>query len=80
MLTHANGECGDEHTMEQPLSLIPVNLDPAMGGEHNDRCTPVDREEGCDCWLIGFSSVPCDGCGTPLSGDRYRFTLFERSA
>ncbi len=81
MFIHANGEYpGDPDDIDpnepEPWALLTDNEDPAMGGEHNERCTPEDREEGCDCDDLGFSWSPCEGCGSRLGGDRYRFTVF----
>lgn len=87
MLTEANGECcgpdyDNNHGLEgfgggvEPLSLISPEDGLAMGGEHSEYCTEDDRGAGCDCDQLGFSWSSCEGCGSPLGGDRYKMTVF----
>jgi hypothetical protein len=81
MFMHTNGEypggpADIDPNEPEPWALLPEGTHPAMGGEHNERCTPADREEGCDCENLGFSWSRCEGCGSTLGGDRYLFTLF----
>jgi hypothetical protein len=76
MLIHANGETDPDRPADlpEPWSLIDfTQYNVAMGGEHSDDCDP----ENCECGDLGFSTSSCQGCGSGLHGDRYRFTLFS---
>lgn len=80
MIAHANGEdIREENSKEpEPFALFHGQISRlAMGGEHNENCTEEDRAEGCDCEDLGFSWHRCDGCGSFLGGDRFRFTVFD---
>lgn len=84
MLCHANGECcaDDEHggDSREPLSEIQPGYSVTAGlleEEHNENCTPADRDEGCDCDRIEFSTSRCEGCGSFLAGQRYALTLWR---
>lgn len=83
MLVHANGECCGEHEGPEPLSLIGAGRSVTAGlsaDEHSEHCTPEDRESGaCDCEVLGFSWQSCEGCGSPLGGDRFALTLWVDS-
>lgn len=84
ILCHANGECCTEDHVHEPLGAIDAKDGLAMGlaaEEHSEECDvyktgshPVDYE--CDCEHFGFSWSSCDGCGSPLGGDRYAMTVF----
>lgn len=63
MLSHANGECCAEHEGPEPLSLIGEGQSITMG-------------DGDQEW---FSYDSCDGCGSPLGGDRFIVTLWVDS-
>lgn len=81
MLSHANGECCAEDHDREPLSAIPDGYSVTMGlltEEHADGCTEADRSNGdCTCEQLGFSMSSCDGCGSPLGGDRFALTLWR---
>lgn len=79
MLAHAADGCGECDHDREPWSLITPPHTVTMGllaEEHRDGC---DREEAgeCDCEHEGFSWSSCEGCGSPLGGDRWAFTLWE---
>ena len=84
MYIHANGECGDHEHEHEPLSVIGDGLTITMGllaEEHEDGCTEADREaDRCDCEGPWFSWSSCEGCGSPLGGDRYAFTMWREPA
>ena len=44
--------------------------------EHNETCTEADREVGCSCEHIDFSSSSCDVCGGNLGGSRDAVSFF----
>lgn len=76
MLTHANGECG-ENPDREPLGLL-AEYEITMGllrEEHHEDC---DSDE-CDCEVISFSAVGCDGCGSPLHGERHAMAIWSRA-
>src|SRR5687767_13932969 len=85
MLIHANGECGEDCHDRKPWGIIDFKkYEVTMGllaEEHNDSC-PVkitgdwQAVEECDCGHRTFDTSSCEGCGTPLHGDRYAFTLW----
>ncbi len=81
MLCAANGECCAEPHDDEPLSKITRPYSITFGlleDEHSDRCTPADREAGCDCDSLGFCDWNrCGGCGSSLAGDRWRLTLWR---
>lgn len=80
MYVHANGECCAEDHDREPLSLIADGQSVTMGlsaDEHSEHCRPIDRENGCDCEQLGFSWQSCEGCGSPLGGDRHALTLWS---
>jgi hypothetical protein len=81
MFEHANGEHDPERSADLPRvwSLWDFRkYDMAMGGEHSERCTPEDRDEGCDCHEDPFSRMACEGCGDIHHGRRHTFTVFYR--
>lgn len=78
MLVHANGETGERDAGEpEPWSriLADVGFSVTMGGVHSDDCDWSD----CDCDDLGFSWCACEGCGSNLGGDRFRFTVWRWS-
>lgn len=52
----------------------PLQRDIVSGGPHSDECTDEDRNEGCDCGDLGFSTSECDTCGDTDHGDRFQAT------
>lgn len=81
MLVAANGECCAEPHEHQPLGEFGPGERVALGtGEHtckeSAREYPCEPEE-CDCDVLGFSWSSCEGCGSPLGGDRYAVTVFR---
>lgn len=60
------------HEVNSEWHLVPGVTD------HSERCTPKDREEGCDCESLGFSWHPCEVCGVNLGGDRFVLTAFRK--
>jgi hypothetical protein len=82
LFIHANGEyLGDprDRTPDMPeaWALWGFGYHATMGGEHSETCTEADRDEGCECDRRGFSWQSCEGCGSGLGGDRYRFTMWR---
>jgi hypothetical protein len=61
MLAHANGECCADQHDREPLSKIGPNQTVTMG-------------DSSEPW---FSWQGCEGCGSPLGGDRYTLTLWD---
>lgn len=84
MLTHANGECGEDPDRE-PLSAIPGGHAVTMGmllEEHHSECPNRIaglREWDCDCEHRAFSASSCEGCGSDLGGERHALTLWRAS-
>lgn len=78
----ANGECDPDDVAEiagyQRWHADHPEWHLALGGEHRDTCTEVDRNAGCDCDDLGFSWRSCDVCGVNLGGDRYQLTAFRK--
>jgi hypothetical protein len=58
----------DEHAGDCPVWL----------GDPNRPDVPV-RDAECECERDSFSWRPCEGCGSPLGGDREALTLFPRA-
>jgi hypothetical protein len=88
MLIHANGECGEDCHDKEPWSAIGEEFEITMGllaAEHADDC-PVkitgdwQAVEECDCAINTFSHSSCDGCGSPLAGERHAFTIWWEQA
>lgn len=83
MLEHANGEISPDRDASQPepWALLTLGFNVAMGGEHNDDCPnqPEWIGEECRCGDLEFSWASCEGCGSNLGGDRYRFTMYRLS-
>lgn len=89
MLNHANGECGcgayyGEDPDHDPLSLV-SNNNITMGmayEEHSDTCQVnitgywTNSEEQCECETNTYSTSPCQGCGSWLSGERHAMTIW----
>lgn len=55
------------------------DLHVVVGGEHEDDCPNMEDGEwagstDCSCEDLGFSSSPCDVCGSHFGGDRYAVT------
>lgn len=46
---------------------------PEAHHDPSDHDYPDDYE--CDCEMINFSQSSCDGCGSPLHGERYAVTI-----
>lgn len=83
MLVEANGECcaDDTHGGDSMVPLSGISPDDRVSlglleEEHSERCTPADREEGCDCAENSFSTAQCDGCDSWLAGTRHAMTLW----
>jgi hypothetical protein len=82
MLMHANGECDPDRpeTEPEPWAELPhADISMGMTDDQHDCGIPYDHPEGreCDCEHIPFSWSSCDGCGSPLGGDRFAMTLFQ---
>lgn len=93
MLAHCNGDasgcehyCAPEHHTEL-LDEIPEDADVTAGllaEEHDDQCANhnvaevMDHE--CECDRIEFSKRPCEGCGSPLAGERHALTMWTEPA
>ena len=61
-----------------PLSAIGAGYDITAGmlrEHHAPDCAPDDD---CDCETDAFSWQSCDGCGSPLAGERHALTLWAR--
>lgn len=57
----------------RPWNTLEFGYDVRTAGEHGEAC---DTDMGrCDCNHDGFSWSSCDGCNSPLGGDRYRYEL-----
>jgi hypothetical protein len=92
LLEYANGECCEMHgnlfeaategadiSTEEPMpwSLGWKPGEVTMGmlrSEHEEGCNP---DEDCACEYRSFTWSSCDGCGSPLGGDRYAFTYWS---
>jgi len=75
MIMHANGEAPTDPQADQPEPWALYATKPAdigMGGGCRYDCA----EDECECDQLGFSWSNCDGCGSRLGGDRYRFSLY----
>lgn len=75
LMAHAADGCGDFDHDREPLSKIEPPYTVTLGmiaEEHGEHC---HREE-CECEQLGFSWSSCDGCGSPLGGDRHAMTLW----
>jgi len=73
----ANGEGPTEPTDHEPLALVAgdeITLG-ILAEEHNEGC--VRSYDQCECENLGFSMESCEGCGSPLGGDRYAATLWH---
>lgn len=83
MFVHANGEYpGDpaDRPADAPeaWALWGFGYHVTMGGTHTENCdAQEDNDVECDCENLGFSWQSCEGCGSNLGGDRYRFTTWR---
>lgn len=82
MFVHANGESDLDRdpTKLESWALIGFGFNVTMGGEHAEDCPnrdAVSSEVDCDCENLGFRWQSCEGCGSNLDGDRYKFTLWR---
>jgi hypothetical protein len=85
MLMHCNGECGElPEGSPVPLCLL-AGTDTTMGmllEEHEEECPnrlagrEACREHECDCETRSFSWSSCEGCGSPLGGERHALTAW----
>ena len=78
LMAQAADGCDECDHDREPLSLITPPHTVTLGmllEEHNEGC-PRDRDIDCDCEQITFSWSSCDGCGSPLGGDRHAMTLW----
>jgi hypothetical protein len=78
----ANNENPTEPTEYRPLSnIVGDDVSIALGADvHDEYCTRNDNQyDECDCEHIPFSTAQCDGCCSPLAGDRYAATMFYRA-
>jgi hypothetical protein len=76
--TAANGEpvSAPEELDREPLSEIDHGAYEVFpGGEHEEDCYLTDD---CECAVIQFSPLWCDGCGSNLAGERHALTLLPR--
>lgn len=90
LLLLANGECDPDRQEETSANLAAnwADFSLVVGGSHNERCEAEwaaaghqpweGRDHDCDCEELGFCQTSCDGCGSPLHGDRYAVTVFYR--
>lgn len=90
MLSHANGECCADDThggdSREPLSTLGDGVSVTAGmlwEDHAEDCP--NRANGmhdmeCDCEREAFTSMPCEGCGSVLAGERHALTLWDESA
>lgn len=78
MLIHANGETSGDRDENEPelwsRILDGIGFSVTMGGKHSKGC---DGPEDCSCGDLGFSWSACEGCGSNLGGDRFRFTVWR---
>lgn len=86
-LVHCNGECG-ELPEDAPVPLSKFAKDDQITAgllleEHvedcpNRRAAGSDgiREHECECETQSFSWESCDGCGSPLGGERHAVTAW----
>jgi len=74
----ANDEMPTEPTDRVPLSAIDAGdeLTPGMDWRKHECGRPSWNEGECECETTDFSWTPCEGCGSPLGGDRYAATLW----
>ncbi len=76
----ANGECtyaNDEAERIHHEGMAKhINGYEVMVGATRDRHEDGCDLQGCQCEDLGFSWRACDGCGSPLGGDRYAATLW----
>ncbi|EGJ73601.1 hypothetical protein STTU_0812 [Streptomyces sp. Tu6071] len=62
-----------------PLSQLSNRANPGMGWkDHNEECH-VHKSEGadrgeCDCETDTYSTSMCEGCGSPMHGERHAAT------
>lgn len=74
MLIHANGECCAEDHEHEPLSDIPTTADLSMGLSNEDHAEDCGEQE-CECERRSFDTSACEGCGSPLHGERFAMFL-----
>jgi hypothetical protein len=75
---HCNGECG-ELPEDAPVPLNKFTKDDEITAgllweEHAEDCPNRVAGEGvdeCECDTQSFSWESCDGCGSPLGGERH---------
>lgn len=82
MAAHANGEHDPDRPASEPTvwSLVRFGYTVTMGGRHRDDCPnryAVVSDTDCDCDDMGFCRTQCEGCGSYLAGDRFRFTMWR---
>lgn len=79
LMAHAADGCGEcDHDDREPLNKIEPPFTVTLGmlaSEHHEQCPRSDSRD-CDCERLGFSWSSCDGCGSPLGGDRHAMTLW----
>jgi ribosomal protein L37AE/L43A len=76
----ANDENPTEPTEYRPLSnIVGDDVSIALGADVHDGCPRDSQHDECDCEHIPFSIAQCDGCCSPLAGDRYAATMFYRA-
>ena len=73
----ANDEMPPEPTEYAPMALLDENV--SLGGAEHEGCDNAPEWIGaeCDCDVQTFSMSVCDGCGSPLGGERHAVTVWS---
>lgn len=77
----ANGEVSDPPPACPPMDLL-AGHDVTIGlsmADHAEDCPNYPEWIGaeCDCETVAFSTMPCEGCGSRLAGERHAMTVWE---
>jgi ribosomal protein L37AE/L43A len=77
----ANGDMPPEPTEYAPMALL-AGQDVTHGSTEHEGCDNVPKWIGaeCDCEVQTFSMSTCDGCGSPLGGERHAVTVWSHEA
>lgn len=78
-----NGDVSPDLSEEESAKLLSKFEDframPGMGSnEHSEECRELLQSgdyQDCDCENDSYSTSACDGCGSPLHGERHAVTI-----
>lgn len=86
-VTGCENSCAPDHAPSL-LTSYPGDADLTIGmliEEHPPECenrqaaeAGIANEVECECETITFSKSWCDGCGSPLAGERHAVTMWTR--